>query len=161
MKVTRFFTISAILVAFAAMPVFAQWTSSPVVVTINANMPELTQLRFQEGTTTLDLVTAAPVTLGSMFERSNNAAGYTVTLLSANSGELAGPDSETAAYSLTYDGATVDLSSGTATLTTATARTSFNGVEREIVATPLVDGEADFLAAGAYSDTLTFEIAGQ
>lgn len=161
MKVTRILTISAVLLAFAALPVFAQWTSSPVAVTITANMPELTQLRFQEGTTTLDLVSADPVILGSMFERSNNAAGYTVSLSSANSGALAGPDGETAAYSLTYDGATVDLSTGTAILTTATARTSFNGVQREIVATPQVNGEAAFLAAGAYSDTLTFVIAGQ
>ena len=164
MKVTRFFTVSAILVALAAAPVFAQttgWTDGPVTVNINANMPELTQLRFEEGNTTLDLVTAEAVTLGTMYERSNNAAGYTVTLSSANSGALLGPDSETAPYSLTYDGATVNLDGGSATLTTANARTSLNGVPRVIVVTPLVDGEADFLAAGAYEDILTFEIAGE
>lgn len=161
MKVTRFFTVSAILVALAATPVFAQWTAAPVAVNITANMPELTQLRFQEGTTEIDLVTQDPVVLGTMSERSNNAAGYTVSLTSANSGTLLGPDSETAPYSLTYDGATVNLGSGAATLTTANARTSFNGVPREIVVTPQIDGAADFLAAGAYSDILTFQIAGQ
>ncbi|TVR94442.1 MAG: hypothetical protein EA428_00355 [Spirochaetaceae bacterium] len=162
MKVTRFLVVSAVLVALAATPVFAQaWTDQDVIVNISANMPELTQLRFVQGNTELDLVEPQAVLIGTMHERSNNPGGYIVSLTSLRSGALAGPDGETAAYELSYDGSVIDLSSGSATLTTAGGRTPAAGVSREIVVTPQVDGEADFLAAGAYTDTLTFTISGQ
>jgi len=164
MKVTRFIAISTVLVALAAAPVFGQsgWTESPVTINLTANMPELTQLKFEVNQTTLDLVDPAAVTIGTMFERSNRPTGYTVSLASANEGALTGPAGETAAYELSYGGTVIDLSTGTATnVTNNTERTTFNGVEREIVVTPQVDGNADFLAAGDYEDTLTFTISGQ
>ena len=164
MKVTRFLVVSAVFVALAATPVFAQttgWTDGPVTVTINANMPELTQLRFVDLAATIDLSNPTEVPIGTMFERSNRTAGYTVSVSSANNGQLVGPSSEAAPYQLRYGTQDEITVTGSVTLTNATARTNFGGVEREVAVTPLVDLEADFLLSGTYTDTLTFTISGQ
>ncbi|TVR88399.1 MAG: hypothetical protein EA428_11825, partial [Spirochaetaceae bacterium] len=159
MKVTRFLVVSTVLVALAAAPVFAQsvgWTDQPVTVNINANMPELTQLRFDDLGATINLSEETEVLIGTMFERSNRTTGYTVSVSSASGGQLVGPGSEVVDYELRYGNQDEINLSSPVVLTTATNRTNFGGVERAVAVTPLVDLEADFLLAGGYTDTLTF-----
>lgn len=107
---------------------------------------------------TLPLDTTQADTLVAVVnEKSNSKTGYNVSISSANSGELVheSDSSSTIAYSLKYDGQTVDLSSGdnfvhafpTGANNDRDVEISYTGVPHE----NLVEGD--------YTDTVTFTIA--
>jgi len=113
---------------------------------------------------TLDLsVTQSNLKVASVTERSNKAAGYTVTVSSANAvaasaavATLASANSGTLEYFMKYGGSTVTLAGGMATITDATGATSSNGVSKDLTVSYTGDSG---LAEGIYTDTLTFTIA--
>jgi hypothetical protein len=117
----------------------------------------------QSGYNTLDIaggVTAQLVAIAT--EKSNDKNGYTVTLTTANaptgtSAVLKGAagNTDTAPYTMTYNGVAVNLVAGSATVTTASAKTPSAGVTKNLnVSIPAVWVNAD-----NYSDTITLTIA--
>lgn len=156
-------TIITATILMSASPLSAQWTNDAVTVNINANMPEITQLKFTESGTIIPLATETPTwtNIGTMHARSNQTDGYIIAVSSTNSGVLQGPLGETVAYSLRYGGSEYSSLTGSVTVATATDRTSFAGVASEVEISPLVNLDADFLYAGTYTDTLTFTISAQ
>jgi hypothetical protein len=102
----------------------------------------------------VDLV-ASNLKVATVNELSNDKAGYTVTLSTANGSvlkETAGSD--TLAYSLTYNGAAVVFASNTAIISDVASRTSVAGSSKDLA----ISFAATFLNADTYSDTLTFTI---
>ncbi len=95
-------------------------------------------------------------------ETSNNRAGYTVTLRSANAGTgnqafLKGATSEntdTANYTMEYGGTTVSLVGGVATVTSSTTRTPKEGTVKGLTVTM----DAAWITEDTYRDTLTLTI---
>ena len=95
-------------------------------------------------------------------ETSNNKLGYTVKLTTANApaGTAAfligtAGNTDTAPYTMTYNGVAVTLVAGSATVTTASAKTPSTGVAKNLnVTIPAVWVNAD-----TYSDTITLTIA--
>jgi hypothetical protein len=118
----------------------------------------------QSGYNALDLVNGATGKLvGIATETSNDKLGYKVTLASANAGATAqavlkgtGGNTDFVNYSILYNGTAVTLAAGSATVTSATARTVAAGVTKNIAVT----FAGGWLAADTYSDTLTLTIAG-
>jgi len=146
----------------AATGAFAQWDTTGTL-TINGNMPVITQIRIVDNGVTLDLQNAGvDVLLAEIQERSNSTTSYTVSVTSANSGTLVGSThAEALTYSLDIGGATIDLSSGAAQEVSNNAgRTTAVGIPKEIRISYGSGGtDGQFLAEDSYSDTLTFEIA--
>lgn len=98
-------------------------------------------------------------------ERSNRAAGYTVTLESANAKALgsdaallqgSGSNTATLAYTMKYGGQDVLLLNGQALITDTTQITTAQGVSKTLSISYTSDGD---LMEGEYSDTLTLTIA--
>lgn len=98
------------------------------------------------------------LTIATVNERSNDKAGYTVSLTTANGAtlkEAAGTDS--LPYSLIYGGSPVTFSNGTAVISNATAKTGGSGTTNILA----ISFAAAFLNADTYTDTLTFTITGK
>lgn len=100
--------------------------------------------------------------VANVTERSNNRAGYQVTLASANAGtgtqaSLNGTsgNSDVVNYTMSYNGTAVTLSSGSAQVTNATGRTPGAGVVKTLAVTI----PASWVNTDTYSDTLTLTIA--
>lgn len=94
-------------------------------------------------------------------ETSNNRAGYTVTLSSANAGSGTqatlngtGANTDTVGYSMKYAGATVSLSGGAAVVTTSSSRTPRAGTVKSLAVTI----PQSWVTQDTYSDTLTLTI---
>jgi len=109
--------------------------------------------------------TVTDLKVGTVIERSNKKAGYTVTINSASASadgsstasfkSSGSPD--TLPYALKYGGKTVSFISGTsAVVSTVSAKTSPTGIENEV--TVSFDGANAFLDAEVYGDTLTFTV---
>lgn len=99
--------------------------------------------------------TASALKIATVTELSNDKAGYSVTLSTANGGylkEASGTDS--LAYSLSYNGSAVAFSSGSATISDVSARTGGAGSAKELD----ISFASAFLNADSYTDTLTFTI---
>ena len=153
--------IGAVLVTTSAS--FAQ----AATLTISGTVAPITTIAIasQAGYNALDLVNGAAAKLvGIATETSNDKLGYKVTLASANAGTgtqayLKGAISgnpDVMNYSITYGSTAVTLVSGSATVTSVTARTSSTGVAKNIA----ISYTGAWLAADTYSDTLTLTIAG-
>lgn len=116
--------------------------------------------------TNLDLATTqTDLTIASVNEKSNKAAGYTVQLDSANAIAAASNTAtlngtagltDSLDYTLKYDGASVTFTNGSAVITDTTATTSASGIDKGL--TISYTGDAG-LQEGTYEDTLTFTIA--
>lgn len=108
--------------------------------------------------TTLDLVNGEPDTvIANVAEQSNAANGYTVTLSSQNAGQLVNQtlNSQVVDYTLTYGGQLYDLSTGDGVFTDGNPGTG--QVVNKDVSINIVGNNT--LAAGDYTDTVTFTIA--
>jgi hypothetical protein len=95
--------------------------------------------------------------LATVTELSNNLAGYTVSLATANGGELKGAlagNADAVPYVLTYDGASVAFNLGVAVISDVSGRTSGAGTPKSLA----IGFAAAFLNADTYSDVLTFTI---
>lgn len=116
------------------------------------------------GYNTLDIATGFTDTvIASVNEKCNKKNGYTVTLQSANAGSTAqanlsgtGDNTDTVNYSMKYGGTAVTLSSGSATVTSATAKTNGSGVDKDLSVTI---SSGIWVNTDTYSDTLTLTIA--
>lgn len=105
------------------------------------------------------------VSIGTVTETCNDADGYTVLLSSshgvtegANAGVLVGgATGEQLNYNLSYNGQSVNFSSGTALVTDAFSKTAALGDSKAVSIS--YDGTANNLATDTYTDTLTFTIA--
>ena len=120
----------------------------------------------QNNYNSLDLVNGeTEKTVAIVNERSNDKAGYTVTLTSLGAG-LTGQarlqpvtpgNSDTIPYSLKYGGVAVVLNHGTSTLTATGARTSSAGANNALAVNIAPAGGVN---ADSYSDTLQLTIQG-
>lgn len=98
--------------------------------------------------------------VASVNEKNNSTAGYTVTLVSANTGGtqarlLGGDPTNSIDYSIIYNGAPIALTEGSAVVTTDGTNTDAAGVDKNLAVTTT----AGWHNADTYSDTLTLTIA--
>lgn len=113
----------------------------------------------QNNYNSLDLATTvSDLTVANVREINNTAAGYTVTLTSANSGQLKNGSLGQIAYTAKYNTAAVTLSSTPQVITTQGAQTGVVNVLKAF-AISYTGTPAQDLMVGTYSDTLTFTIA--
>ena len=106
------------------------------------------------------------VLVGTVVERSNKKAGYTVTIDSTNAVnagsnvarfESADPANlDTLDFTISYGGVPVALSSGSATVSDQVVKTAAAGNSNEVRIS--YDGTTAFMYEDAYTDTLTFTI---
>lgn len=96
--------------------------------------------------------------VATVIESNNTAAGYTVTLSSANAGKLKNGSLDEISYTARYDGVAVTLSAAPVTITNQGAQTDVVNVAKEFDIS-YTGAPADELMAGTYSDTLVFTIA--
>lgn len=127
------------------------------VLNLTGNMPAILsiQVNATAAASALDLsTTQSDLKVATVIERSNSPAGYTVTLSSSNSGNLNNATYGNIAYTATYNGVSVTLSSTPQTITTQGAQTSFvNAVKDFDISYTGVE-----VMQAAYTDALTFTI---
>ena len=120
----------------------------------------------QTGYNTLNIAGGvANQNVANITEQSNDKNGYTVAMTSLNAGASGsslflkdtGTGTDTVPYSLTYNGVAVSFSSGSATLTSASAKTAQTGVVKALAVTIA----SSWVNADTYADTLTFTITGK
>ncbi len=106
----------------------------------------------------LDLTTtSAGTTVANVTETCNDKLGYNVSLATTNgttTGLFKGPsgNTDTLAYTVTYNGVAKTFSSGSTNATTATARTAAGGVTKALA---IAFTGSSSLNADTYTDTLT------
>ena len=147
-----------------ALPAVAQNVGN---ITISGTVAPIQQITVtsQSGYNALDLANGETDKLVAIVnERSNDQIGYKVTLRSANAFAASGaqaylkgaasgnPDGVN--YSIKYNGSAVTLSTGEAIVTSASARTTGSGVNKNLQVT--LSGA--FNVADTYSDTLTLTL---
>ena len=148
------------LIALTTTTAFAASDSGTLV--LQGTVLEATEITITPtaSATTLDL-SASPsdLNVASVNEKTNSVTGYTVTLTSANDGELVNtPGNDSLAYTATYDGAAVSLSSTTpATITNQTTPGAYD-VDKDFDISYSGKPAAE-MTAGTYTDTLTFTIS--
>lgn len=147
------------------MAAFGQQTAS-LTLSGTVNRTVAVTVTPQNNYNSLDLVSGeTEKTVAIVNERSNDKAGYTVTLASIGAGSTgqaqlrpATPGNpDTIPYSLKYGGSAISLVQGTATLTTAGGRTSSAGTNNILAVTIPSSGG---VSADTYSDTLQLTIQG-
>lgn len=150
-----------VLLIAAAMPVFAATTGS---LTIQGTVDDVFSITVTgvSGYSSLSLsTTVTNKAIATIVEKSNNEAGYTVTLASANAGVLKGSsptNTDTLTYTLQYGGADVAFTAGVATVSDIVGKTPGAGSTKSLTIS-YTAGSEDMLTSDTYSDTLTFTIA--
>lgn len=150
--------VAAVLLA-AAAPVFAATTGT---LTIQGTVDPTFSITVTGATGYSSLSLTTVVTkkaIATIVEKSNNAAGYTVTLNSVNKGALKGAivtNADALNYTLQYGGVdvTLDAATGNATLSDVSTVTPGAGTSKSL--TISYDASTSMLTADTYSDTLTF-----
>ncbi|WP_455382918.1 hypothetical protein [Salinispira pacifica] len=145
---------------------FAQTTGT---LTLQGTVPGILSITVTPAgaASNLDLTTdVSNLTVATVTERSNQKAGYTVTVQSANAAASGGNTayfestdaavSDTLNYTLTYGGTPVSFTSGLATVTDTTSKTLGTGTTKNLNIS--YTGSTNFLTASTYQDTLTFTI---
>lgn len=101
---------------------------------------------------------ASNTLVGTIVETCNDPNGYTVTLTTANNASFKGAAAgKLVPYTLTYNGAPVSFSGGTATITPSGSRTTGTGVSKGL---NLSISPGTYMPDN-YSDTLTITMIGQ
>ena len=95
--------------------------------------------------------------VGTAYESSNSAAGYSVTVSSDNGGELQHTEGDAVAYTLTYGGSSVDLAAGTTFNNTPSPSVVTD--ETKAIAISYAAQDAATLPSGDYTDIVRLEIA--
>lgn len=98
------------------------------------------------------------LSVAQVAERNNTAAGYSVTLSSANAGKLKNGSLGQITYTARYAGTNVTLAVSPVTVTTQGAQNTIANITKALDIS-YTGVAADTLMAGNYSDTLTFTIA--
>jgi hypothetical protein len=120
------------------------------------------------GYNTLDIANGVSgQNVANVTEKTNDKNGYTVTMTSLNAGAsgnslfladtAGGSGNDTVPYTLTYNSVAVSFSSGSATLTSTSSRTSQPGVVKALAVTI----PSSWVNSATYADTLTFTITGK
>lgn len=160
-NVLRVLAMSAALFALVAVAGFAQTDTGSL--TLTGNVPANVDVTINAVQTSFALdQDVSNVQVATVAETSNIAAGYDVTLESANA-VAAGAGSaffehasagDTLNYTLTYGGSAVNFTSGVATVTDSTS-TAF-ALSKSLNIS--FSGASANLTSGSYDDTLTFTI---
>ncbi len=152
--------LTALLLA-AAIPGFAATNGSLVLSGVVAPVTAIV-VQADPNASNLPIgTTVSGLAIANVNELSNNKAGYTVSLSSANGGILKESDTsgvglqDSLSYSLTYDGTPVVFVSGSAVISNADKRTSAVGTTKTLA----ISFASEFLNADTYTDVLTFTIA--
>lgn len=152
---SRTFALAA-LIAFASIPSFAATTAS---LSLSGVVAPVTAITVTADPNAANLPVGSSVTgmkIAVVNELSNDKAGYSVSLATANGGllkEVAGSDS--LAYSLSYNGNAVVFSAGSALISDVSSRTPGSGSSKDLA----ISFSSAFLNADSYTDTLTFTIS--
>ncbi len=149
------FSIIIVVALFAAVPAFAATTGTLTLSGVVAPVTSVTVTPDANASSLPVGTTVSGLKIATVNELSNDKAGYSLTLSTANGAQLkeaAGTDA--LSYSLSYNGVAVAFSSGSATISDTAARTSGSGVSKDLA----ISFAAAFLNADSYSDTLTFTI---
>lgn len=145
---TAWFLVFAFNKAFSATTatLLLKGTVAPVLEVSTTSETVAANLPFESAQTNLKI--------GTVIERSNSLSGYQITITSANLGHLQNDSANYVVYTLTYDGQAVNL----------IAQQSFTfpfvsaaPVERDLRIS--YSQPSEDLAAGDYTDTLTFMIS--
>lgn len=157
--------LAVTLSAATGLAAYGQQTAS-LTLSGTVNRTVAVTVTPQNNYSSLDLVNGeTEKTVAIINERSNDKAGYTVTLASIGAGstgqaqlQAATPGNpDTIPYTLKYGGVNVSLVQGKATLTTAGGRTSNAGTNNGLaVSIPPSSG----VNADTYADTLQLTIQG-
>ena len=161
-KTTLLISVFTMMIIGAAT-VSAQTSGS---ITLTGTVSAILQITVTPvaGYDSLDLTTSQTnLAVATVNEKSNNAAGYTVSIESTNAAATSSTTAylegathgETLDYSVSYGGTPVSLdASGQAIVTDEAAKTTSAGVDNSVQITYT----GAFLNADSYSDTLTFTI---
>lgn len=163
MKVTSSVKSLAIAGFFmlVAIPTFAATTGSLLLSGVVAPRTEITVTADANASSLPVGSTVSNLKIASVNELSNNKAGYTVSLASANNGQLKESNtqavglSDSLPYSLSYNGNPVGLNGGSAQISNISSRTTGAGTDNVLA----ISFSSAFLNADTYTDTLTFTIA--
>jgi len=153
---SKAFALAALIAAGSALPGFSATTGT---LSLSGTVAPVTSISVVADANASSLPVGSAVTnlkIATVVELTNNKAGYTVVLSSANGGLLkqaGGPDS--LAYALRYDGQAVSFAGGSALVSDVASRTGGAGVAKELD----ISFASAFLNADSYSDTLTFTIS--
>jgi hypothetical protein len=158
---TKFTGLAALcLLALAAAPARAATTGS-ANITIQGSIPTSVGITVvgSGSYNNLALTSAASdLQVAVVTEKSNDTAGYTVTMASANAGAFKNGALGTITYTAKYNGTAVTLSATPQTVTDTSSATALVNAAKN-VSVSFAAQVPDSLVAGAYSDQLTFAIA--
>lgn len=154
--------IFTLLFCILTFSLVAQTTGS---ITLRGNVPGILEITVTPltGYDNLDFATEAnDLAIATVTERTNNKAGYQVTIESDNAVTalsdvpfFVGDDptnTDTLEYAISYDGVPVSLVNGVATITDSNSKTTGLGIEKTVA----ISYTGTFLNEDGYSDTLTF-----
>jgi len=153
-----------IALIFSGGTVFAATSGS---IVLQGTVPPILEVTVTtEGiASSLDLsVNVSDLLVGTVVERSNKKAGYTVSVESVNATADGTPrfksidagNLDFLDYSITYGGIPVVFTGGTAQVSDVSDKTTGTGTSNQIRIT--YDGSTAFMYEDAYEDTLTFTI---
>ncbi len=166
-------TLLTIILLLSGGAIFAESTSGSIV--LQGSVPQILEVTVTStgDASSLDLsaTVTTPLKVGTVVEKSNKKAGYTVTLESANavstgvnSAYFKSTDpsnTDTLDYTIYYDGSEVTLSGGSAVVSDVSTKTDAGGSSKDVEIT--YDGASAFMYEDNYEDnyedTLTFTIA--
>ncbi len=158
-------TIGVIIGLLFALNAQAATTGS---ISLSGNQPIILEITVTTEPTAATILLSTDVTdqkVGTVVERSNKKAGYTVTLSSASAAATASSTPsfrsietvDTLAYTIKYGGAAVVFVAGApAEISNMSAKTSAVGVSKDV--TISYTGSSSFLDESIYTDVLTFTI---
>ncbi len=145
----------------------AQAATSGTII-LSGTQPGILEITVSTAPTAMALLISTDVVdqeIGTVTERSNQRAGYTVTLTSASAAASASANpsftsletTDVLPYVISYGGSPVTFVAGApAVVSDMSAKTSGLGIVN--IVTVSFDGESAFLDEAVYGDTLTFTI---
>jgi hypothetical protein len=145
----------------AAIPSFAATTGTLFLSGVVAPRTEITVTADPNASHLPVGANVSGLAVASVNELSNNKAGYTVKLESANGWKLSESDArqigtaDSVPYALNYNNQAVDTSSASPIISNVSSRTPGSGTDKSLA----ISFSAAFLNADSYTDTLTFTIA--
>lgn len=148
-----------IFVAFALIPYAHAGSTGSVVLSGSVPVNTSITVAATPAAASLDL-TESPndLPVATIVESSNNALGYTVTLVSSNGGSLKGAGTNNSLpYSAKYNGSTVNLKTSGQAITSVSSSNTVINVTKSL-AISYSGKPASQMMAGSYQDTLTFTI---
>lgn len=128
---------------------------------LKGTIPEITEISIspEVNATSLPLGTTQNNTkIATITERSNNLAGYTISITSQNLGKLVRDGNTFVNYSITYDNQAVDLS----TINGSSFNNNFTNAapKNKDIKISYTGVDESNMAAGDYVDSVTFTITG-